>query len=588
MLKSILQDNNIFYYVAYARVSSSDQVKGISLKLQIDEIQDWVSRQVGTWVCVAKFREDENGDYVSRAEMDIIVELAKKGKVNAVVVRNRDRFARDMGTAVILERELHRYKVRLFSVEQGEFTPGAKNIYLDAIERVKPEDDKQSLLKNMREKRYAYVANGSAPSAGHAMYGYNKVGKKQSLRYQIDEVEAEVVRTIFDMYIKRYAFEDIANYLNEQGIPQPSDKMLHDGSRQRNHRHAKTGWSKWSIRTIVKHAESYKGLLTAYRYAIREDAPEERKIEIPAIIDDDTYTKVMYIGDQSRHVFFRREDTPKTREYLLTGRFACSCGYTFSGQKAAQKKKATGEIVRYNYYYRCSSMAATREKKTACTMHFLPAEKVEGVVWDFVSRILADPKTAIARYKQQQTDTQKVIDNAIAHIESIDEVIAELNAEREQVLTLFRKRLIKEDRLEADVTMIDRQVEKLMIERVRWSNVIESNTITDAQLHQLEFISAAIRNELELFDTERKSDTYDKLRLKVSAAREDGEVVLYVSILGAVPERLELVQDTSNSDSASRYQTTNKITFHNALVFRLPLCDHPNILPLKKKQTMQA
>ena len=70
-------------------------------------------------------------------------------------------------------------------------------------------------------------------------------------------------------------------------------------------------------------------------------------------------------------------------------------------------------------------------------------------------------------------------------------------------------------------------------------------------MHQLESISAAIKHELETFDTERKSDTYDKLRLKVSAAREDGEVVLYVSLLGALPERLELIHDTNNSDSVT-------------------------------------
>lgn len=558
-----------YYYVKYARVSSDEQREGISIDFQIGRIDTWVAQQAGRWICVGEFLEDASGFEYERPEMDIIWQLAKEQRINAVVVLRRNRFSRGEAASIILEQHFKKHGVRLFSVEQGEFTPGRTNRIVSAVERAQSEDEAESAKKNMREKRYAYVDAGSAPSAGHALYGYDKVGKKAALRYVINEAEAEVVRFIFDMYIQRYSFDDIAKMLSADGISQPANKMLHDGSRQRNHRYAKVGWTKWTVRRIVKNAEAYRGVMTAYKYAVREDAPEQRTINIPPIIDEDVYTKAMYLSEQTRHVFMRNPER-ETRPYYLTGRFACTCGYSFSGQKAAQKNRRTGEVVRYHYYYRCSSMAVP-SKKHLCDMHFLPADKVENVIWDFISSILADPRAAIARYRQQQNETQKHVDNAIAHVESIDEVVAELNAEREQVLTLFRKRLISEDRLEADVAVIDRQIDKLHTERDKWVSVIELNTITDAQMHQLGGISSAIRDRLGNLDADEKSKILDRLRLKVTGARENGQVVFYVSILGALPERLELVDSTSNSDSPVR----KRAIFTNALVFRVPLVIAP-------------
>ena len=50
--------------------------------------------------------------------------------------------------------------------------------------------------------------------------------------------------------------------------------------------------------------------------------------------------------------------------------------------------------------------------------------------------------------KQEQQENQRVLDNAIAHLESIDEVIAELDAEREQVLKLPHESPCESDKLE--------------------------------------------------------------------------------------------------------------------------------------------
>ena len=39
--------------------------------------------------------------------------------------------------------------------------------------------------------------------------------------FEVDEAAAEVVREIFDLYIKGWGYKKIANYLTEKNIPTP-------------------------------------------------------------------------------------------------------------------------------------------------------------------------------------------------------------------------------------------------------------------------------------------------------------------------------------------------------------------------------
>ena len=187
--------------------------------------------------------------------------------------------------------------------------------------------------------------------------------------------------------------------------------------------------------------------------------------------------------------------------------------------------------VKVYYNYRCGSFNHAENKKL-CNQHYINANRVEAVVWEKMSEILKNPRAAIARYKRQQHANQRQIDNAVRYIESIDEMLKELNTDREQVIVLFRKRVINEDRLEADIAAIDRQIEKLNKERTRWTTILEENTVTEAQLQEIEEIAASVQGGAQAVSPERISLIYNRLRLKLTAAREDGITVLYMSILG--------------------------------------------------------
>lgn len=545
--------DDVFYYVAYARVSTDEQRNGESVESQITRINTWISSQEGSWINVADFLEDYTGYEYNRPELDIVLELAKAGKINAMIVAKRDRFARDSAVSSRLETDLSKLGIRLFSVKEGEFTKGVKNRYVNAIERESSEEVAETLKENMRTMRYHYIDNGAMPSQGIAVYGYEKAGKKAASTYIINENEAAVVRFIFDMYIERMSFQAIADELNNQQIQQPASKTS-------KHRHVKLGWNKRIVQHIIHNLELYHGVFTAYKHAIHKDAPDVKTINIPAIISDDIYVQAVYLREQSKSTFFN-PNTNK-RNYLSLGHITCKCGYSFSGHKSDARNRKTGAITSTAYYYRCNS--TFDKSRGECDIKFIKADILESVLWDFISSIITNPKAALARYKQQEVVQQKVIDNALAHLETIDELINELSVEKEQVIKLFRKRMISEERLDNDVLVIDRQLEKLSNERAKWFEILEQYKVNDSKILSLEAISTQLRDNINNVSIEEKRRILDKLRVKVTISKEDTCVILYVSLLGSTSEKLTLLS-TCDSDTSAR----NSDSFTSALIFRL-------------------
>lgn len=542
--------NDTFYYVAYSRISTDEQREGISIDYQIDRISEWVSRQSGTWVCVGEFQEDYTGFEYERPEMDIIWKLAKERRINAIVVLRRNRFSRGEAASIILEQHFKKHGVRLFSVEQGEFTPGTANRIVSAVERAQSEESAEETKRNMREKRYAYIESGVFQAQGKAKYGYNKTGKKGSTQLTINEEEAQVVRWIMELFIARKTYNEIADILNEAGILRPAlAKGLNRPSNT-------AGWNRAGVRGLVDDARYYKGEYVAYKRADRKEDHIGKNvvINVPAIIDEETYQKVEYIRSSIRRMPIYTDYDP----FTLAKRMTCECGYSYSQQKTWRSKGKQG-LYRY---YRCTSTDERyNRQKNHCDIRSLNGDKVEAVIADFIKNIILEPKAALARYKQQQSDQQKVIDNAIAHLESIDELLLELNAEREQVLKLYKKRLIDDDRMEADILVIDRQADKLKVERSKWSDILEQYDMADSQLDSLERIAASIRDGMESADNHTLIKVYDKLKLRIHVAKEDGVIVLYISILGSEPDRITFRDD---SDGACKSYTITK-----SLVFRV-------------------
>lgn len=208
----------------------------------------------------------------------------------------------------------------------------------------KPVPSKHSELHRLRH-------SGANRKPSFAPYGYTKLSNGE---WEIDEVAAEVVQSIFNMMLNGLSARDISDRLSELGYPSPSEYF----SLKKGQNIAPSNrWPTLRITEIIKN-ETYTGaLITGRTY---QDA-NGRKIHAPrsewiitpdrhpVIISHDLFDSVQKAYHQNKRKNMRR------REYLLSGKAYCgNCGLALSYSDVTD-----------NHKYSCHRVACGKMKVNA-------------------------------------------------------------------------------------------------------------------------------------------------------------------------------------------------------------------------------
>ena len=208
----------------------------------------------------------------------------------------------------------------------------------------------------------------------YAPYGYVKdPGDKHALL--VDPEAAEVVKSIFSMFLSGMNKRGITYYLNDHGVLCPTAYKKQQGLKY-NAPNAQSNpmWSTITIDTILKN-RVYVGDMVqgrqrvkSYKIHIQERVPEEEWFIVEntheAIIDRETFDKVQGLLKRDTRT------APKAKQlYLFSGFLKCAdCG------RAMSRIASKGIYV----YYQCGTYKSLSKK--ACTMHSIKSDRLEAGV----------------------------------------------------------------------------------------------------------------------------------------------------------------------------------------------------------------
>ena len=200
----------------------------------------------------------------NRPKFTEMIELAKKGKVNCIIVKDFSRFGRDyVELGNYLEQLFPFMEVRFISVndnyDSAELAGGTtggldvafKNLIYDYYSR-----------EMSRKQRIAWqrMAEQGQYNSNCALYGYRK-SEEDKHKLVIEPEEAAVVKEIFDMKIAGTGTTLIAKALNDRGIPYPSELYRSRGdTRQWKNRGKPCYWTAGKIEAIIRD-EKYTGTM---------------------------------------------------------------------------------------------------------------------------------------------------------------------------------------------------------------------------------------------------------------------------------------------------------------------------------------
>lgn len=297
----------------YCRLSEEDSDKknkdddSVSIQNQKNMLLEYAMKQ--SWNVYKIYSDDDySGSDRNRPSFNQMIEDAKERKFDIILCKTQSRFTRELE---IVEKYIH----ALFPMWGIRFVSIVDNIDTDIVGNKKTrqinglvnewylEDMSDSVKAALRTRMRGGFHIGS-----FAPYGYRK-DPNQKGHLIIDEEEAEVVRSIFNLYNSGIGRTQIARILNERGIPNPSEHKRQQGILPKVN--GKSTCSIWKYATVsrILTNEVYIGNLVqaktynpTYKSKHTIPAPENHWIRAnnahEAIIDDDTWNLTRRIWER--------------------------------------------------------------------------------------------------------------------------------------------------------------------------------------------------------------------------------------------------------------------------------------------------
>ena len=273
--KAVLPEN--YVVCIYVRLSiedaDTDEVKteSNSITAQRQLIREYLKNKPEFARCKMIERCDDGFTgtrFDTRPAFTEMVEMAKRGEINCIIVKDFSRFGRNyVELGDYLEQLFPFLGVRFISINDGydsaDLKDGETAGLSVAFQNLIYDYYSKELSAKAKAAHKQMAAHGLYKSS-HAPYGYRK-DPKNKRKLVVEPDEAVVVREIFDMRLSGMKLVDIARKLNERELPCPGALMIINGEKDSWHgRDNGFVWTAASISNILKN-EEYTGALVTHR-----------------------------------------------------------------------------------------------------------------------------------------------------------------------------------------------------------------------------------------------------------------------------------------------------------------------------------
>jgi len=346
----------------YLRLSrDEDSANYSSIISQRKIIQEYASeKKLGN---LYKYYEDDNysGYTFERPAFKEMMQDMADGKIDVIIAKDFSRLGRHNAKMLLLIENIRELGKRLILVEEGSggYDTSADD---DDIIGIKTWYNERYIKDISRKIRSSFrVKQKDGTLIFHEYYGYRKhpLDKHKLI---IDEECAEVVKTIFDLYIKGYGYYKIVDYLNKQNVSTPSmivKKHFEEKGKVLKST-VSTAWQTYNISRIIKD-DIYAGTLRlgkTKKLTIKgkpfKTSPEEQYVfadHHEPIIDKQTFELVQEINQKRNNTPYRGN---KKHDYIFSKFVYCGhCGSYMTGRN----------VKGYPIHYLCGAYQKYGKKK---------------------------------------------------------------------------------------------------------------------------------------------------------------------------------------------------------------------------------
>jgi site-specific DNA recombinase len=403
----------------YLRVSSLEQRDRQTIEIQREALPKYC--ELHGLEVIETYADDGISGTIplrERPEGRRLLEDAKAGKFDTVLVYKYDRLARSLRATLDADDMLSNLGVGLRSVTQPFETATASGRAIFHQLASFGEYERELIRERTQEGLHRAFSRGT--HTGTLPYGYDLLRSEDGTpRYEVIEEEAGVLRQVFENLASGATLYAEAQRLNALGVPSPGWRYA--GQERRNN---SATWQPSSLRRIIRNPAYGDGV-----HRVRLSSGETIERPIPAIVTPELQRRAVNQLEENR----RYSGGKPHRNYLLRGLVFCEeCGVGYIGSSAGSAQRKV-----YNYY-KCSrrnSSADPRTKDLRCPR--VNAQWLEETVWADIRRFLANPGEVLERVKEQGLGISVDAAEVEARLERLRERLAEKSAEKAGYVRAF-------------------------------------------------------------------------------------------------------------------------------------------------------
>ena len=478
----------------YVRVSTSQQVDRESLNFQEQRLRQYCKAQ-GHSIFKVYREEGVSAKDTNRPKLNELMRDIEAGKIHIVYVTKLDRITRSLKDSIALLEFFQKHSVTFSSITQNIDTTGSMGRFvhsiISAIAQVEREMTAERVTEHMHHRALSGKYNGGPVTFGFVtreriVNELKKTGKKEEAavhaasklcaeagKLYIDAKEAEIVKKIYEYYLKFNSIRKVTHLLNKEGItPRKSGN-----------------WATPSIARVLTnptyigkiwYGKRQTDIVTGKLKRVNRDKWKIVAGEHKGIISEKTFSAVQKVLKQKFTKPSRAE-----RTHLLKGLLKCGIckgsmfGYTY------HKKAGHGKRIPYNYY-RCQN--AVQKGSSVCKGMNVRGQDLEKAVEQIVLQLSENGKFLSDRKKMMNA------------------YFAELGTAKPDAEDTKKKLLIEEKKLEDRKATLLEKLENKIIDD---ADFVERYEIIKKELESLHDRMADMASKGEDMDSK-------KLALQVS------------------------------------------------------------------------
>ena len=388
-----------------------DKITALYCRLSRDDEQDGLSGSIKNQRTILEKYAQENGFKNTRVFIDDgwsgtnfarpafteIMELAEKGRIDTLIVKDHSRLGRNrLIVGQLLEEGFDSLGVRYIAIMDNIDT--AKGIS-DLV----PMQDlfNEWHAKNTSQKvRNVFKSKGmsGAPLTTNPPYGYLKDPENKN-GWIVDEEAAKTVRQIFAWCVDGLGPTQIAKRLKAAKVPTPTEHWGNIGRNCSKPPAIPYNWCSATVADILSKQEycgdtiNFRSTTKSFKNKKKIDRPPEEwqifKNTHPAIIDREVFALVQELR---KH---RRRPTKSGIVSPFSGLLYCAdCGEKLY-------YSVTNNYKREQAYFFCSSY---RKNSEVCSAHYIREKVVEQIVLESMQRILLNVQALEKEFARKQMD----------------------------------------------------------------------------------------------------------------------------------------------------------------------------------------